>query len=137
MLRTITLALFILCGAVHGTLAQSTIPAPSTWINGRGSILTIQSIGGDGVFEGTYVNKAAGTFCMNDPYLVEGKIKDDTIRFEVAFADRTDSTKNCFTVTEWRGTFSAKIIDTTWSLAYPGPAGLVLIGGADKFDLQP
>jgi hypothetical protein len=137
MLRIITLAILILCGTVHGTLAQSTIPPNSTWMNGRGSILTIINIAGDGTFDGTYVNKAAGTFCMDYPYLVEGKIKDDTIRFEVAFADSKDSTKNCFTVTEWRGTFSANVIDTNWSLAYPGPAGLILIGGADKFDLQP
>lgn len=138
MLRIIALSLFLLGGATNFSFAQSPITAPSTWMNERGSILTIQSVLGDGTFQGTFVNKAPGTYCLDEPYLVEGRAETDKIWFQVAFADRMDSSKNCMTVTQWRGTISATTIDTTWSLAYPGGRlGLIVLGGADKFEKQP
>jgi hypothetical protein len=136
MLRFI-LSTWLLAAGTVNALAQNPVAAPSTWKNQRGSILTIQTIAGNGEFQGTFVNKAQNTVCLDDTYLVEGVINADKIHFEVAFADRQDSSKNCLTVTEWRGTVSANTMDTTFSLAYPGPDGLTLIGGCDKFDLQP
>ncbi|MBY3565704.1 avidin/streptavidin family protein [Rhizobium laguerreae] len=137
MLKALFASMLFVTATLDGSFAQNAFKAPSVWINERGSILTIEKIEASGDFLGTFVNKAAGSQCRDDPYLAEGKILVDKIYFAVAFADRVDSAKNCMTVTEWRGTVSAGSIATTWSLAYPGPNGLVLIGGADKFDLQP
>jgi len=137
MTRLIFLASLLASLIVVVAHAQSSIPAPSTWTNERGSIMTIQSASADGVFSGTFVNKADRTFCKDDPYLLEGRLEGDKIWFAVAFADRADANKNCMTVTSWHGSFSAKVIETTWSLAYPGPNGLIVIGGSDTFSMQP
>jgi hypothetical protein len=136
MLR-ISLCALILVSVTGVAAAQNTISAPSTWVNQNGSVLTIDSIDGDGSFKGHFVNKKQGTYCLNVSYLAEGKVKDGAIWFAVTFADAVDYKNDCYTVTQWRGAASEKAFDTTWSLAYAGSSGLIVIGGSDKFDLQP
>jgi hypothetical protein len=133
----ITLAALVFTAAAGNSQpAPNTIPAPSKWVNQHGSVLSIMSVNG-GAFEGTYENKKAGTYCLNDPYIVTGKVDGDDIAFSVAFADRSDKTKNCFTVAHWSGTITGTVIDTNWSLAYAGTTGLSVWGGSDRFELQP
>jgi hypothetical protein len=99
----------------------SVLPAPSTWKNQRGSILTIDSIDAFGKFKGTYENKAQGYPCQNT-YDMNGVVKRSRLGFVVVW--KGDGGKeDCRSLTVWRGSIRGNTISTRWTIAY---------GNADK-----
>ncbi len=108
-------------------------PAPgTTWVNQRGSVLTIDTIGIDGKFEGTFVNKAAGFKCQGMPYPVVGWIDGETMGWLVIW---NNSYENCQSVTAWGGiVVSSSTIETNWVLSSL-QTGSSLIG-SDTFKMN-
>lgn len=87
-----------------GSLAWAqNLPAPSTWVNQRNSVLSITSVDSDMKIHGNYINNATGTECIGTPFDVSGKINRNSVRFAVNFT-------GCDTVTVWRG----RIIGPNW-----------------------
>ena len=116
--------------------AAEPLPAPSSWINQRGSVLTIDAMDNEGRLEGHFVNNEADTGCTGVPYALIGKLKDDRVTFAVTFADG-DLSHNCLSVTVWKGSVTGSVFETTWALAYANPDGNVeVISGADTFTRQ-
>src|SRR5688500_16304580 len=82
--------------------AQAQVTAPSTWINEKGSILSVQSLdGATGAFTGTYVNNAPGFQCQGQPYDVGGSAKVNRVNFYVNW--KGIAGPNCKTITIWSG----------------------------------
>ena len=120
--------------AVQTAVAQN-FPSPSTWVNQRGSTLTIDQIGADGRFTGDYINNANGFDCKGIEYPIVGQVINGTVAFSVTWAN---ATKDCHSITLWNGTFSASEMDTTWILAYVNPDwNLTSLAGSDQFTPKP
>ncbi len=108
-------------------------PAPgTTWVNQRGSVLTIDTIGIDGMFEGTFVNKAAGFKCQGMPYTVVGWIRGEMMGWLVIW---NNSYEDCQSVTAWGGIIvSSTTIETNWVLSsLISPSSQI---GADIFKMN-
>ena len=121
--------LFILAGFISEAHAQ--LAAGTSWVNQRGSVLTITSVGADGQLGGQYVNSAAGFGCQGTPYPVVGWVLGNTIGWSVKWSNASE---NCNSVTVWGGIISATgAIQTQWVLAYTDAQGSKLLTGTDLF----
>ncbi|WP_442868848.1 avidin/streptavidin family protein [Bradyrhizobium sp. CCBAU 53380] len=115
MTRLIVLLLF----AITSIPAHAQLPAPSTWVNQRGSLLSIQTLDAPtGTFTGTYVNNAPGFSCQGQPYPVAGVVSAGKIAFYVNWT--APAAPNCKTITIWNGRVGDKTIPTAWTLFYVG-----------------
>ncbi len=113
------------------TLSAQTLPAPSTWKNARGSVLTISGVDSEGKVTGTFVNNAPGTQCIGRPYEATGKVSAGRVRLAVVFTE-------CRTVTVWRGRVAGTQFPTRFEAAYPTQNGRIEIWrGRDNFVKQP
>ena len=112
--------------------AHAQVTAGSSWENDRGSILTIDTIGADGQFEGEYVNNAAGFGCKGTPYAVVGWLNDNAIGWSVNWKETSE---DCKSVTSWSGVIlSPTLIETIWSLGYTSSDhGPRVMTGSDYF----
>ncbi len=113
-MRAFVLALAIVILAQVGVSAQGIQPG-STWVNHRGSQLTISAIGADGAITGTFVNKAPGFDCQNEGFPVSGWVEGDLINFAVRWKN---ANVDCRSVTAWSGYLAAGRMTTHWSLVY-------------------
>lgn len=107
--------------------ASAQVLAPfSSWQNDKHSILNVGWVAADGVFYGTYINRAQGFKCQNFPYPVNGQVNPNgAITFRVDFWD-------CSTVTTWTGRVMGPRMPTKWVLIYNGQR----MTGADYFTRQ-
>lgn len=104
-----------------------TLPAPSTWINTRGSILSVTSVDASGSIAGTFINNAAGTECLGKSYDMGGKLTASRVRIAVTFTE-------CRTVTVWRGNLHGATLATRFEAAFPDKNGRIQIWrGRDTF----
>ncbi|MGY3532273.1 avidin/streptavidin family protein [Bradyrhizobium sp. USDA 4452] len=116
MTRLFALLLF----AIVSLPAHAQLPVPSTWVNQRGSILSIQTLDAStGDFTGTYVNNAAGFSCQGYPYPAAGNVTANRIDFYVNWTSSTAPT--CRTMTIWHGRVAGDTIPTRWTMYYVGP----------------
>jgi hypothetical protein len=131
--RIIFAALVLIIGTASAS-GQS-LPAPSTWKNQRGSILTITTMDGSGNFVGSYDNEAPGYPC-HDTFDMKGKASGTAVTFAVVWKNSRGS--DCGSVTAWRGRIIGSVISTRWKLAYGNPTtGQVqLKTGRDSFSKQ-
>ena len=118
--------------------SESLVSTTSTWVNQRGSKMTI-SVDADGNVTGSYVNNASGTLCQGTPYPLVGRVDDNNIGFVVAW---NNATENCNSVTAWGGYAQASATDiqivTNWNIAYQNSSGSGSISqGSDTFTYQP
>jgi hypothetical protein len=99
--------------------AHAQVTAPSTWVNDKGSVFSIQTLDAStGNLTGTYVNNAAGFFCKGQPYDVAGNVKANKIDFYVNW--KSPTAPNCKTITIWNGRVAGDEIKTRWKLYYVG-----------------
>jgi len=122
---------FVVLLATWGASQAQTLPVPSTWLNQRGSILTITTIDTAGNLKGTFVNNAAGFSCKGTPYDVAGAVKGADLFFYVTFGP-------CNTITVWRGRMKGAEISTQWELKYVDSAKgqFADLKGSDDFKKQ-
>jgi Avidin family len=139
MFRLVVLSLMALGLACAGASAQN-LPTPSTWVNARGSILTVSSMDGSGKFAGTYVNKASGFGCQNSPYPLSGTNTGNSVNFVVTWNNEStwNQQSNCLSVTAWQGTLAGTTITAQWQLARGNPqtGQLQTLTGQDTFTQQ-
>lgn len=111
------------------------IAAPSTWVNERGSVMTIDSVDAStGKMVGKFVNNAAGTSCLGDPgFDLGGQNETDSVRLFVTFKNQSE---DCHSITLWQGTVENDTITTIWELVYLTPDGFSTTTGADVFKKQ-
>ncbi|PPQ13902.1 hypothetical protein CV770_39960 [Bradyrhizobium sp. AC87j1] len=115
MKRLFVLLLF----AVISVPAHAQLPVPSTWVNQRGSFLSIQTLDpSTGNFAGTYVNNATGFSCRGQPYPVAGVVTANRIDFYVNWT--APAAPDCKTITIWNGRVAANKIPAGWTLYYVG-----------------
>ncbi len=133
MLRTYLVAgAMLIASIVSGgpAVAQQAPAASSEWVNELGSILTIGSIGADGLMTGTYVSAVgcgAGTVRP-----MTGWYNKDAITFTVNWQE-------CNSLTSWTGNVASSYVTivTLWQLTVSGsPQWNSIIAGADTFTLQ-
>ena len=108
-MRKLLLA-FIVLLASQTLAAADPLPAPSSWVNQRGSTLDIFSAG---TIYGVFVNQASGFQCQNIPYPVTGTSTASTVVFTVNFVQ-------CNSQTTWKGSVHGNKMPTRWVLTYPG-----------------
>ena len=111
---------------VVSAASAQTVPAPSTWVNQRTSVLTILFVDSTGDFRGTYVNNADGTQCKGFPYPASGHTDGAKVSFAVTFAP-------CNTVTVWEGKIKGATFNTTFEAAYPNNGRIEIWRGPDIF----
>ncbi|RUU02211.1 hypothetical protein EOD23_20255 [Mesorhizobium sp. USDA-HM6] len=118
----------------HLVQAQG-LPAPSTWVNQRGSVLTVQSVdASSGKIVGNFVNNAPDTACLGSPgFDLAGKIENDDVKLYVTFKNQT---MDCRSITLWTGNLSGDKITTIWELVYLTPDGFSTATGSDIFTKQ-
>ncbi|WP_197031631.1 avidin/streptavidin family protein [Mesorhizobium ciceri] len=118
----------------HLALAQ-TLPVPSTWINERGSVLTVQSVdASSGKILGNFTNNAPNTACLGTPgFDLAGKIENDDVKLYVTFKNQS---MDCRTITLWTGKLAGDKITTIWELVYLTPDGFSTATGSDTFTKQ-
>jgi hypothetical protein len=112
---------------------QAQITPFSTWVNTRGSILTVWFVDpSTGAFSGTYVNNAAGFKCQGAPYEVSGATRAPAVTFVVNWTGI--AVPDCRSMTIWRGSIVGPTLRTRWTLDYIGSDGKFhRIRGADIF----
>jgi len=111
--------------------SAQTPPAPSRWVNQRGSELLVLTADGQGGFSGYFTNRAAGFGCQNQPYAATGKPVQNKFYFVVTFPE-------CNTVTVWRSIIVGNTIRSYWDLSYVDSAGtLRRANGTDVFTRAP
>lgn len=102
--------------------AQAQIAPFSTWVNTRGSSLTVWFVDPiSGSFTGTYVNNAAGFDCKGAPYEVRGVTKGTAVTFTVNW--KGFAVPDCKSTTVWRGQAIGPTMRTRWVLDYIGRDG--------------
>ena len=113
--------------------ARAQITPLSTWVNTRGSTLTVWFVdAASGAFWGTYVNNAVGFKCQNQPYESKGLTKGEAVTFTVNWSGF--AVQNCKSTTTWRGGFVGLKLRTRWTLDYVGnDAKIHYMRGADIF----
>ena len=112
-LRLVALVIPLLMFAVDAW--SQTFAAGQTWVNQRGSQLTIKSISASGALSGSYINQAAGFDCKNIPFDAAGWVAGDFITFQVLWKN---STKDCNSLTAWTGYYQSGTLYTQWTLVY-------------------
>ncbi|HEV1999332.1 MAG TPA: avidin/streptavidin family protein [Xanthobacteraceae bacterium] len=116
MLRSI-LAFMTVLAACTAAAAQG-LPASSTWKNERGSELTVTTVDATGKFSGTYVNRAAGFGCQDEPFDVSGHAWSRRVVFSVVWKN---ANQDCRSITTWAGFVRKAALSTTWQLARVDP----------------
>ena len=118
MKRILTLLFFVLIPIS----ANAQISSFSTWVNNRGSTLTVWFVDpSTGAFKGTYVNNAAGFDCQGAPYEATGSTKGPLVTFTVNWSGF--AVPDCKSMTIWRGQFVGPTLRTNWVLDYVGSDG--------------
>ena len=114
---------------------SQTVPPNSVWENERGSELRVGSVGSDGAFSGTYINRAAGFECQGTSFEVSGWVEEDKITFSVRWKN---SSQDCRSITSWIGYRSGDRLLTDWILVYTDSDEQrpILYKGTDFFALQ-
>jgi hypothetical protein len=132
MLR-FSLALTMTAGCLRAAAAQG-LPAPSDWVNPRGSVLVIESVGAGGKIAGTFTNKAAGYRCHDTFALATGKVEGDSLSFVVNFKN---AAMDCQSLVAWQGHVEGNTLETHWKLAHADADGsLKIMDGSDRFTRQ-
>jgi hypothetical protein len=131
MLRSI-----VICVALVATCAIAVaqgLPASSVWKNQRGSELTVTTVDPTGRFSGTYVNRAPGFACQNEPFDVSGHAWSRRVVFTVVWKN---ASQDCRSTTTWFGVTSSKTMQTTWQLSAINPKTRRprVSWGRDRFD---
>ncbi|WP_315792445.1 avidin/streptavidin family protein [Bradyrhizobium sp. SZCCHNRI1002] len=102
--------------------AQAEVPSFSTWINTRGSALSVFFVDpATGAFSGTYVNRAAGFECQDVPYAAVGASKGTSVTFRVDW--KGVLIPDCHSTTVWTGLLVGSTLKTKWRLDYTGSDG--------------
>jgi len=116
--------------------AQAQVPSFSTWVNSRGSILSVFLVDPtSGAFTGTYVNKAAGFECQGVPYATSGVTKATVTTFTVNWNGIL--IPDCHSTTVWIGRSVGPALKTRWKLNYTGSDGKPhILVGKDVFTKQ-
>jgi len=104
--------LVLLCSA---TCHAQSIQPNTRWVNQRGSILTITSIGADGQIGGSFVNHAKKFACKDDAYPINGWTDGQKISFSVRWKIVGH---DCNSITAWVGYMTGAQITTEWTLVY-------------------
>ena len=109
---------------------------PSTWVNQRGSTLSIDSVDtASGRISGHYINRATGFQCKNTPYPMIGWIYGTAITFTVIWNNASES---CNSLTSWTGFYQRNQISTKWQLVVNGTTDpSKILSGDDTFTAQP
>lgn len=125
----------VLSLALASTAAGQDLEAGVTWVNTRGSTLTIDRVEPDGALAGTYVNRAAGFDCQDSPFPASGWVNGDKIAFTV---DWKNAGENCDSITSWVGYLSGARLITNWDLVYTDSAEgrPMFMRGSDVFTPQ-
>ena len=89
------------------------INSNTNWVNQAGSSLQIGEIEENGLFKGTYINRAKGYSCQNIPYPVTGWVNGTALTFTVKWQHPEES---CGSLTAWTGFLSGGKITTEWQL---------------------
>ena len=102
--------------------AQAQVTPFSTWVNSRGSVLSVWFVDpATGSFTGTYVNNAAGFSCKGVPYQAIGVTKGTAVTFTVNW--KGFGVPDCKSTTVWRGQAVGPTMRTRWVLDYIGSDG--------------
>ena len=102
--------------------AQAQVPSFSTWVNTRGSVLSVFIVDpATGAFTGTYVNKAPGFQCQGVPYAATGVTKGASVTFTVIW--KGIFVPDCNSTTIWAGRTIGPVMKTRWKLNYVGKDG--------------
>ena len=128
-------------GLLPGVAQAQSLPSPSTLVNDKGSILTINSVdGGTGKVTGNFVNNAPNTGCQGAPgFDLSGKVENNKFVFYVTFKNQT---MDCHTITLWTGDIAADKISTSWELVFLNSTngkvadGFATSTGSDLFTKQ-
>ena len=127
----VAVALVVACSSFHAAHAQNRLTAGSSWINERGSILTITQIGANGLLSGTYVTNVGCS--AGQPQSMTGWYypaeSGGAITFAVAW-------QGCNTVTTWSGQVNTQTggFQTLWFLTAAGaPTWNGIHAGTDTF----
>lgn len=75
------------------------VPGASSWVSRQGSVMLLD-IGPDGLVQGYFLNNAPGKGCRGIPYRLSGRMRDDTISFQVRWRN---GVTDCMSETRWRG----------------------------------
>jgi Avidin family len=128
MRRILALLFFFIPFSVQAQIAPF-----STWVNTRGSTLTVWYVDpSSGAFSGTYVNNAQGFKCQGAPYEVKGVTLGPAVTFTVNWTGL--AVPDCKSITIWRGKALGPTINTRWTLDYVGADGRFhRIRGVDIF----
>jgi Avidin family len=131
MLRSI-LAFAAVVATCAAAAAQG-LPASSAWKNQRGSEFTVTTVDATGKFSGTYVNRAAGFACQNEPFDVSGHTWSRRVVFTVVWKN---ASQDCRSITTWAGFVRKAALSTTWQLARVDPkTGRIKVQwGRDRFE---
>jgi hypothetical protein len=121
----------VACAALSSAHAQSQLTAGSSWINERGSVLTITNIGSNGLLSGTYVTAVGCSAGQPRPMTgwFYGAENGGAITFSVIW-------QGCNTVTSWSGQFNNQTggFQTLWLLtAASAPVWNGIHTGTDTF----
>ena len=125
------IALMVACAALSSAHAQSQLTAGTSWINERGSVLTITTIGSNGLLSGTYVTGVGCSAGQPQPMTgwYYGTETGGAITFSVLW-------QGCNTVTSWSGQFNNQTggFQTLWLLTAAGaPVWNGIHTGTDAF----
>lgn len=130
--RCSMLIALLACLITTPAVAQKSLQPNTTWVNQRGSQLTISTINPDGSFVGTYVNRDLKYMCRDVPYGVSGWVYGDEIGFQVRWS--RPSGPNCASIASWTGFLAQGVIRTRWELVYQlAPAKFKILPGVDVF----
>ena len=130
--RMVAAAVLLIAGAVaQPAQAQTKLTAGTSWVNELGSVLTINSIGANGLMTGTYVtNVGCGA---GQPQPMTGWYYSGQTGGAMTF---TVNWQGCNSLTSWSGqyNYSNANIQTLWYLAAAAaPAWNGINAGADTF----
>lgn len=115
--------------------AQAQVSSPSTWVNTRGSILTVFFVDHTGAFTGNYVNNAVGFDCQGVPYAASGVTRGAKVTFTVNW--NGIFAPDCHSTTVWIGRAVGPVLKTRWKLDYIGTDGKPhTLRGKDIFTKQ-
>lgn len=112
MLRIIAVAFSV---AFAGLSHAQGIATGSEWVNDGGSEMKISTINSDGSISGTYINKADGFNCKNEPMALSGWLNGDLITFSVRWKN---ANVDCNSLTNWTGYYASGKIFTDWNLMF-------------------
>ncbi len=131
MLRSVLA--FVAVVAACSAAAAEVLPAPSVWKNQRGSELTVTKVEPNGNFTGTFVNRAPGFGCQNEPFDASGHAWSRRVVFTVVWKN---AKQDCRSTTTWFGLMTSKTMQTTWQLSAIDPKSgrPKLRWGRDRFD---